>query len=86
MVPFCGNSYRVKRRVTRILNEKTGEIEELKNPSVLLDSVVCQARYSSCRMFCPRSIYPFWREIWLERVAPATQPGSQDCKRSVPSE
>jgi hypothetical protein len=86
MVPYCGNSYRVKRRVTRILNEKTGEIEELKNPSVLLDSVVCQARYSSCRMFCPRSIYPFWREIWLERVAPATQPGSQDCNRSVRSE
>jgi hypothetical protein len=41
---------------------------EMKNPCIVLDSVVCQARYSSCRMFCPKSMYPYWREAWLERV------------------
>jgi hypothetical protein len=30
--------------------------------------MVCEARYSVCRRFCPRAIYPYWREIWLERV------------------
>jgi hypothetical protein len=68
MVPYCGGEYRVQRRVSKIINEKTGKMEEMKTPSIVLDSVVCQSRYSECRLFCPRSIYPFWREIWLERL------------------
>jgi hypothetical protein len=68
MVPYCGGTYRVLKRVTRVLNEKTGKMQELNNPCIVLEGVICQARYSDCRMFCPRSIYPYWREIWLERV------------------
>jgi len=68
LVPYCGGTYRVLKRVTKIINEKTGRMQEMKNPCIILESVVCQARYSNCRMFCPRSIYPYWREIWLERV------------------
>lgn len=67
MVPYCGKAYRVLKRVTKTINEKTGKIKELKTQAVILDSVICQARYSECRLFCPRSIYPYWREIWLER-------------------
>jgi hypothetical protein len=67
-VPYCGGSYRVLKLVTRIINEQTGKMQEFKIPSVILDSVVCQARFSACRLFCPRSIYAFWRETWLERV------------------
>ena len=73
LVPYCGKVYRVLRRVTRIVNEKTGEMQEMKTPCIILDSVVCGSRYSACRMFCPRSIYPYWREIWLERVSPETE-------------
>jgi hypothetical protein len=68
MVPYCGGTYRVLHRVTQIINESTGEMQTMKNPCIILDSVICQAKYSQCRMFCPRSIYPYWREIWLERV------------------
>jgi hypothetical protein len=68
MVPYCGGTYRVLRKVDKIVNEKTGRMQELKNPCIILDGVVCQARYSGRRMFCPRSLYPYWREIWLERV------------------
>jgi len=68
LVPYCGETYRVLKRVTRIIDEKTGKMMEMKNPCIVLDSVVCEARYSRCRMFCPRGIYSFWREIWLERV------------------
>lgn len=68
MVPYCGGTYRVLRRVTKIINEKTGRMQELKNPSIILDSVVCHARYSDDRLFCPRAVYPYWREIWLERI------------------
>jgi len=68
MVPYCGRTYRVLKRVSKIVDERTGQMQEMKNPCIILDTVVCEARYSSCRMFCPRSIYPYWREIWLERV------------------
>jgi hypothetical protein len=69
-VPYCGGTYRVLRRVERIVNDRTGEMRKIKTPCVILDSVVCQSRYSECRLFCPRSIYAYWREIWLERVGP----------------
>lgn len=68
LVPYCGGVYRVKARVERFINEKNGRMSSLKTPAVVLENVWCHARYSSCRMFCPRSIYPWWREIWLERV------------------
>ena len=70
VVPFCGGTYRVLKRVERIINEKTGKMMKLK-ASVILENVLCQARYSNDRMFCPRAIYQYMREIWLERVAPA---------------
>jgi hypothetical protein len=68
-VPYCGGTYRVLSRVSRILDEKTGKLINLKNESIILEGVFCQARYSECRMFCPRAIYSYWREAWLERVA-----------------
>jgi hypothetical protein len=76
LAPYCGGTYQVLKRVSKILNEKTGKMQEMKAPCIILDSVVCQARYSECRLFCPRSIYPYWREIWLERIASnALDPG-----------
>jgi hypothetical protein len=67
-VPYCGKTFRVLKRVDRIINERTGKMQVMKTPCVILDSVICESRYSECRLFCPRSIYPYWREIWLERV------------------
>jgi hypothetical protein len=69
LVPYCGGTYQVLKSVTKMIDEKTGKMVEMKNPCIILDSVVCQARYSQCRMLCPKSMYPYWREIWLERVA-----------------
>lgn len=67
-VPYCGGTYRVARRVSKILDERTGKLVKMKTESIVLEGVYCQARYSACRMFCPRSIDAYWREIWLERV------------------
>lgn len=78
MVPYCGGSYRVLKRVTKIVDEKTGELQEFKKPCFILDSVICQSRYSDCRMFCPRSIYSYWREIWLERISSQTLEEKKD--------
>ena len=67
LVTFCGGEYEVLARVERIIDEKTGKMLSLKNDAIILKDVTCQARYSKCRHFCPRGIYPYWREIWLQR-------------------
>lgn len=69
LVPFCGGTYRVKARVNNFIDESTGRMRRMKTPAVLLEGVCCQSRYSHNRMFCPRSIYSWWREVWLERVS-----------------
>jgi hypothetical protein len=73
MVPFCGKTYRVLQRVGKIINEQTGKMQDMKTPCIMLESVFCQSRYSRCRLFCPRSIPAYWREIWLERVSESTR-------------
>jgi hypothetical protein len=71
LVPYCGKVYRVKTRVHQFVDERTGKLRRLKTPAVILDRVVCKGRYSGQRMFCPREIYLWWREIWLERIGPS---------------
>jgi hypothetical protein len=83
LVPYCGGTYQVLKRVHKFINEKTGEMQEMKNPGIILDSVVCQGRYSGCRMFCPRSIYSWWREIWLERTESTNPLCVEDEQHSV---
>ena len=68
MVPYCGGEYRVLRKVKHIVDERTGKMIQLPGDCIVLDGVVCQGCLSRNRLFCPRSIYPYWREIWLERV------------------
>lgn len=73
MMAYCGGLYRVRQRIERFINERDGKLLVLKNPPVTLDGVVCSGDRSVCRWLCPRAIYPYWRECWLERVT-ATQP------------
>ena len=68
LVPYCGGVYRVQARVSDFINEKNGRMSKMKTPAVILEGVWCRSRYSHCRMFCPRSIHSWWREIWLERM------------------
>jgi hypothetical protein len=68
MVPYCGGLYRVRARVSKFIDEKTGRMKSMTTPAVILETVWCRSRYSDCRLFCPRSIYSWWREVWLERV------------------
>jgi hypothetical protein len=84
MVPYCGGTYRVLNRVSKIINEKTGRMQYLKNDCIMLDGVVCLACYATQRRFCPRAIYPYWREIWLERVG-STRSAAEDKKTALTS-
>jgi hypothetical protein len=68
MLPFCGKTFRVLRRVEKIVDEKTGSMIRLPNGCVILEGVTCSGCLSRDRLFCPRSIYPYWHEIWLKRL------------------
>src|SRR6266542_4418566 len=65
MLRYCGQQARVLRRVNRIIEEPTGKMLRLPGDCIVLEDVICVADY---HQYCPRSIYPYWREIWLERV------------------
>jgi hypothetical protein len=65
MSNYCGRTARVRARVNRLIEESTGEMIDIKSDCVILEGVVCAADY---HRFCTRAIYPYWREIWLEKV------------------
>lgn len=67
MAQFCGRNFKVARRVEQLLDEKTGKMLSMKSPCIVLDGVVCSGDYSERRLFCPRQITPYFREIWLSR-------------------
>jgi hypothetical protein len=67
MLPYCGNIYRVLRRVHHIVDEKTGKMMHMKYPCIVLEGVYCRSDY---HRLCPRAIYSYWREGWLRRAAP----------------
>ena len=70
MVSYCGRTARVLSRVERLINEKTGRMETIKSDCIVLEGVFCDSRMSERRRLCPRAIYAYWRELWLERIPP----------------
>jgi hypothetical protein len=80
MIPFCGDTFTVLGRVERIIDERTGRLMRLPGDCIILGGVCCSGELSTKRLFCPRSIYPYWREIWLRRVGTpvSTQPAARD--------
>ncbi len=66
MLPYCGRRFRVLRRVEKIIDERTGRMLSLPRDCIILSGVTCKAVY---HRYCPRAIYPYWREIWLRRVS-----------------
>jgi hypothetical protein len=71
LLRHCGGEYKVRTRVERAIVEKTGELRLLTNPCIILEGVTATGEYLG---FNPENEYIFWREIWLERVAPRAAP------------
>lgn len=65
MLRYCGREMRVLDRIETIIDEKTGKMLEFKNPCIAIEGATCAADY---HLKCPRAVYPYWREIWLQRV------------------
>jgi hypothetical protein len=77
MLPFCGRAFRVLRRVERLIDERSGWMIQPRMACIILEGATCSGCYSRDRLFCPRSIYPYWHEIWLERVHPVDRPSGR---------
>ncbi len=65
MLPYCGRTARVRARVNRIIDERTGKMITIKSDCLMLEDVVCKADY---HRFCTKSTFPYWREAWLEKI------------------
>lgn len=70
MAQHCGQRFRVRRRVMRIIDENSGEMLEFrKNACITLEDMVCTGDKATRVWFCRKDNYPYWREAWLQRVA-----------------
>lgn len=73
MLPFCGTRQRVKARIEKIIDERSGKLLAMKTPCIELEGVYCRALCSERRIGCPRAIPSYWREIWLRRAPECEQ-------------
>lgn len=74
MAMHCAGEFRVEKRLRRLINEKTGELMELKNPCIVLENTPCVGLFTK-PLLCPRGMAPYWREVWLQRPeSPSSTP------------
>lgn len=66
MVRYCGGTYRVHKRVEKLLDEKTGKMVHIPGDCIILENVICTGELNR---FCPRAIFPYWKEAWLCRAS-----------------
>ncbi|QIG51834.1 hypothetical protein G5V57_31490 [Nordella sp. HKS 07] len=71
MLPFCGRVLRVKDKVRRIIDDKTGRMLTIPKDCVILEGAVCSGERSVGRWLCPREIHAYWRESWLQKAEKA---------------
>jgi hypothetical protein len=62
MYEQCGRQLRVRERVDRIIEEKTGRLRPVHD-TVILEGSVCDRYFG-----CARGMPFLWREAWLKRV------------------
>ena len=67
MAQYCDTNQRVAKRLERFVDERDLRVKKVQGV-VLLEGVQCQgtADFGRCDRFC----YLFWREEWLEKIAP----------------
>ena len=68
MCTFSGGRFQVRNRLEKMIAEPTGEMRRLE-ATVILDGLTCFCW--NVVGGCPRDDFIYWRELWLERVAPA---------------
>ncbi|HEV2326920.1 MAG TPA: hypothetical protein VGS10_23480 [Terracidiphilus sp.] len=65
MTRFCGGTYKVRARVERQIDERTGKMMIFNTPCITLEGVTATGEYFE---FAPLDERIYWREIWLDRM------------------
>ncbi len=65
MERYCGGHFRVFKKVKTIRLEGSGEVRQLKSPTVFLEGAYCDGER---HQGCDRACFHFWREAWLKRI------------------
>ena len=69
-VPYCGGTYRVLKRVTKIIHERTGRMLEMKTPCVILDSLSAGPGIASADCSAPGAFTPTGARFGLSASDP----------------
>lgn len=70
MSPFCGTTQRVFKPMERFVDERDYHVKKASG-IILLEGLHCQGTSHYGR--CDRSCFYFWREEWLQKVAPTSE-------------
>jgi hypothetical protein len=62
---YCGNRYKVRKRLDRMITESTGHMRRVRN-TVILEGPSCRCWFVLGG--CARREPVYWREIWLKKV------------------
>lgn len=65
MRKYCGQKFKVFKRVNRMMLESTGELRTIRRPTYYLEGVYCDGGFHEG---CDRSCFLLWREEWLRKV------------------
>jgi hypothetical protein len=71
MQSYCGRTFRVQDAVKQLIDDRNGRMIHISRDCLILEGVVCSGERTAGCWFCPRGIYPYWREAWLRRVPDA---------------
>lgn len=66
MGKYCGQRYKVFKKLDKIVLETTGELRKIRTPTYLLEGVLCSGEAHGN---CDRSCFCFWRKEWLKPVS-----------------
>ncbi|MBS1806285.1 MAG: hypothetical protein JST28_23325 [Acidobacteria bacterium] len=79
MTRFCGGIYKVRARVDRQIDERTGKMVIINTPCITLEGVTATGEYFE---FAPLDERIYWREIWLERIEGENEAGQEHSEAS----
>lgn len=65
MTKYCGQQFKVLKRVKKVMIESTGESRDIKSRIYLLEGAYCNGEF---HQQCDRSCLLFWRDDWFEKV------------------
>ena len=82
-VQYCGKTFRVRSRVDRIINEKTGVMMKLANDCIILEGVTCSGNYSSNRVLSPEHLPLLPRDLAEEGRTVEGCVAATSCRCSV---